>query len=286
MTEKEYRQHPAISRSQLFKLRESPEKFRYYMDNPEQPTPALVFGQLLHAMVLQPDTVDRDFAVAPICDRRTTVGKKLWAEFEEQAESKTVVTADMIEQAIAMRDKLLNDELFRNLLTGEKEKPFFWTDDLTGEQCKCRADIIYQTILTDPQTGERYPAVEVVDLKTTDNAKTNAFSHSIDKYGYDFQAGMYLEGIKKNMPETGVVDGVEKPIVFSFVFVAIEKKPPYSINVMYAENDVLTRGFDLFREYIGTYHYCKTTNNWYGYMGKLGVINTLSLPAYLAKTVE
>ena len=286
MTEKEYRQHPAISRSQLFKLRESPEKFKWAMEHPEPATPALVFGQLLHAMVLQPETVDEQFAVAPICDRRTTVGKKLWAEFEEQAESKTVVTADMIEQAVAMRDKLLSDELFRNLLTGEKEKPFFWTDDLTGEQCKCRADIIYQTILTDPQTGERYPAVEVVDLKTTDNAKTNAFSHSIDKYGYDFQAGMYLEGIKKNMPGTGVVDGIEKPVVFSFVFVAIEKKPPYSINVMYAENDVLTRGFDLFREYIGTYHYCKTTNNWYGYMGKLGVINTLSLPAYLAKTVE
>lgn len=281
MTELEYREHPAISRSQLFKLRESPEKFKWAMDHPEPATPALVFGQLLHAMVLQPETVDRDFAV-------TTFGRKAKTFDKHQSELEegiTLVTESEFEQAVEMRDKLLNDELFRNLLTGEKEKPFFWTDDLTGEQCKCRADIIYQTILTDPQTGERYPAVEVVDLKTTDNAKTNAFSHSIDKYGYDFQAGMYLEGIKKNMPETGVVDGIEKPVVFSFVFVAIEKKPPYSINVMYAENDVLTRGFDLFREYIGTYHYCKTTNNWYGYMGKLGVINTLSLPAYLSKTV-
>lgn len=34
MTEREYRAHPAISRSQLWKLRESPEKFRYYEDNP------------------------------------------------------------------------------------------------------------------------------------------------------------------------------------------------------------------------------------------------------------
>lgn len=282
MTEREYREHPAISRSQLFKLRESPEKFKWAMEHPEPATPALVFGQLLHAMVLQPDTVDRDFAVTTF-GRKTKTFDKQQSELEEGI---TLVTESEFEQAVEMRDKLLNDELFRNLLTGEKEKPFFWTDNLTGEQCKCRADIIYQTILTDPQTGERYPAVEVVDLKTTDNAKTNAFSHSIDKYGYDFQAGMYLEGIKKNMPETGVVDGIEKPVVFSFVFVAIEKKPPYSINVMYAENDVLTRGFDLFREYIGTYHYCKTTNNWYGYMGKLGVINTLSLPAYLAKTVE
>lgn len=286
LTEKEYRKHPAISRSQLFRLQDSPEKFKYFEENPEPLTPSLTFGQLLHAMVLQPETVAEQFAVAPNVDRRTKGGKKMWAEFEASAQGKTIVTADMAEQAIAMRNKLFGNELVKKLLNGEKEKPFFWTDELTGEECKCRADIIYQTILTDPQTGERYPAVEVVDLKTTDNAKTDTFSHSIDKYGYDFQAGMYLEGIKKNMPKTSIVDGVEKPVVFSFVFVAIEKKPPYSINVMYAENNVLTRGFDLFREYIGTYHYCKTTNNWYGYMGKHGEINSLSLPAWLAKEVE
>ena len=44
MTEKEYRQHEGISRSQLWKIRESPEKFKYAMENPEEPTPALPGG--------------------------------------------------------------------------------------------------------------------------------------------------------------------------------------------------------------------------------------------------
>ena len=35
MTEKEYRSHPAISRSELWKIRESPEKFKYLKENPE-----------------------------------------------------------------------------------------------------------------------------------------------------------------------------------------------------------------------------------------------------------
>ena len=32
MTEKEYRQHPAISRSELWHIRESPEKFKWYRE--------------------------------------------------------------------------------------------------------------------------------------------------------------------------------------------------------------------------------------------------------------
>ena len=39
MTEKEYRRHPAISRSELWHIRESPEKFKWYREHPEQPSP-------------------------------------------------------------------------------------------------------------------------------------------------------------------------------------------------------------------------------------------------------
>ena len=50
MTEKEYREYPAISRSELFKISESPEKFKYYQEHPEEPTPSLIFGQLFHRL--------------------------------------------------------------------------------------------------------------------------------------------------------------------------------------------------------------------------------------------
>lgn len=265
MTEKEYRQHPAISRSQLFKLRESPEKFKYYMDNPEQPTPAFVFGQLLHAMVLQPETVDEQFAIAPICDRRTTVGKKLWAEFEEQAESKTVVTADMIEQAVAMRDKLMGNGYVQQLLAGEKEKPFFWADELTQEECKCRVDCLTSI------NGMNI----IVDLKTAESADTDTFMWHAIKYGYNLQTAMYGEGVKANTGRECV-----------FVFVVIEKKPPYAINILQADKAFVLHGFDLFRELIGTYHECKQSGNWWGYLGKHNIINNLPLPAYLAKEIE
>lgn len=265
MTEKEYRQHPAISRSQLFKMSESPEKFKYYQEHPEEPTPSLIFGQLFHAMALQPETVKDLFAVAPNVDRRTKAGKEACAQFEEEAESKTVVTADMYQQAKEMCEALNNNEYVKKLLNGEKEKEFFWNDDLTGEACKCRVDCL-------TELGNN---LLVVDLKSTDNAETEAFMRSAIKYGYDLQSAMYNKGVEIN---TG-----NKPI---FVFVAIEKKPPYAINILEADELFVRRGYDLFREYIGIYHDCKQTNNWYGYLGKFNQINNLALPSYLAKEIE
>lgn len=265
MTEQEYRQHHAISRSELFKIGESPEKFKYYREHPEEPTPALLFGQLFHAMSLQPENVWEQFAAMPNVDRRTKAGKEAYEEFEASAEGKTIVSVDMVEQATSMCEALNKNEFVKKLLKGEKEKTFFWTDEMTGEECKCRTDVL-------TEIGEN---LIIVDLKTTDCAETDAFTRSAVKYGYDMQSAMYSEGVKAN---TG-----REPL---FVFIAIEKKPPYSINILQADKLLIRRGYDLFREYIGIYHECKQTDNWYGYLGRYNQINNLALPAHLAKEVE
>lgn len=261
MTEKEYRAHPAVSRSQLFRLRESPEKFRYYEDNPEEPTAALIFGQLLHAMVLQPDTVDRYFDITSL--GRTTKGfKKQQAEL---AEGVTLVTQSEFVQAVRMKKKLESVDYVCQLLSGEREKPFFWKDELTGEECKCRADCITNINGLDI----------IVDLKTAENADTDTFMRHAIKYGYDLQAAMYSEGVRK-------CTGKE----CAFVFIVIEKKPPYAVNILQADKAFVTHGFDMFRELLGIYHECKQTGNWYGYLGKHNIINSLELPPYIAKEIE
>lgn len=265
MTEFEYRSHPAISRSELFKISESPEKFRYYKEHPEEPTPALVFGQLFHCLALTPDLVQQQFAVMPNVDRRTKAGKEAFLAFESGAEGKTIVSSEMVEQAMAMCQALHKNEFVKKLLAGEKEKPFFWTDDLTGEECKCRTDVL-------TEIGDN---LIVVDVKTADNAETEAFTKAAVKYGYDFQAGMYSEGVKANIGK--------KPL---FVFIVIEKRPPYAINILQADELMMRRGYDLFREYLGIYHDCKQTGNWYGYLGKYNQINNLALPSWLAKEIE
>lgn len=264
MTEREYRQHPAISRSELWRISESPEKFKYFKDNPEPSTPALVFGQVLHKLVLQPESFEDDFAVVPNVDRRTKEGKAAYAEFEAKSEGKTVITADIYKVASEMRDALYQNAYVRKLLSGEREKEYFWLDSLTGEECKCRVDCI--TTIGSKRL--------IVDLKSAASAETEAFIKAAIKHGYDFQSGMYIDGVKESSGDE-----------CDFVFIVVEKEPPYAINILQADKLFVTRGYDLFREYIGIYHDCKTTGNWYGYLGRSNVINSLGLPTYLAKEI-
>lgn len=260
MTEQEYRKHPAISRSELFRMRETPEKFKHYKDNPESPTPALIFGQYFHALVLQPETVEIDFIIAPTVDRRTKAGKEAYAEFEAKSESKTIVTAEMAKMADGMCKALEKNAFVQKLLQGEKEVPFFWTDELTGEECKCRVDCL-------TEIGEY---LFIVDLKSTENAESDAFMRSAIDHGYDFQSAFYNTGVE-------ICKG-KKPI---FVFIAVEKKPPYALNILQADELFVKRGFNTYRQFLDTYHECKTTDNWWGYMGKNNQINNLYLPSYL-----
>jgi hypothetical protein len=112
-------------------------------------------------------------------------------------------------------------------------------------------------------------------LKTAESAATENFTRDAVKYGYDFQSAMYTTGVERNTGNK-----------YLFVFVVIEKKPPYAINILQADELFVRRGYDIFRELIGVYHDCKITNQWYGYLGKFNQINSLALPAWLAKEVE
>lgn len=264
MTEREYRSHPAISRSDLWKIRESPEKFRYYMDNPQEPTPALLFGQVVHKLLLQKDTFLEQFAVAPDVDRRTKDGKAEWNEFVSTAEEsgRVIVPKEMYTQAIQMVLKAIDEPFVSKLLSSEHEKEYFWTDEMTGEDCKCRVDAI-------TEIGDN---LVVVDYKTCNDASTDGFMRDAIKYGYHFQAAMYSVGVEEN---TG-----RKPL---FVFIAQEKNPPYAVNILQADEPFIQHGYDTFRELLGIYHYCKQTNNWYGYTGRENIINSLSLPAWMVK---
>lgn len=266
MTEREYRQAEGVSRSELFTLTESPEKFKWAKEHPEEPTPALLFGQVVHKLLLEPHGFDHEFAVMPVVDRRTKAGKEAFAEWAAGLmPGQQAVDAETYQKAAEMVEKALDNEYVVKLLAGDRECPFFWTDDLTGEPCKARLDCL-------TEIGDK---LVIVDYKSAADARTDAFMHAAVKHGYDLQAAMYSEAVKQN---TGV-----EPV---FVFIAQEKTPPYAINIMQADDIFVRRGKDLFRELIGVYHECKKTDNWYGYLGPYNVINNLALPAWLAKEVE
>ena len=266
MTEREYNEAEGVRRSELWMMRESPEKFLYAKTHPDtEPTPALQFGAMVHKLLLEPKTFGDEYVIAPTVDRRTKVGKAQWDEFVESNAGKTVVSVTDYAMAAEMVEKVRAIPFVDLLLDGKHEEAFFWEDPDTGEKCKVRVDM-----LTDLDGR-----VAIADYKTTTDARTDIFvNRDMNKFGYTMQAYMYAEGVKQ-------VLGLDyRP---DFYFVVQEKKPPYSVNVIavYGDSDVMTHGQDQFREYIGTLHQCKEIGHFWGYTGPYGEPNEAYLPGYV-----
>ena len=268
-TNKDYhRDLTAMSKSRLANMSVCPQYFKWCEDNPQETSEDLIVGSAFHKLVLEPETFGAEFVVMPLIDRRTKQGKEAYAEFVLASEGREVLTEEQYETICAMKDSVMSNKYAKALLKGKHEHSIYYTDDLTEEQIKVRPDC-YRNV---------QDRIVITDLKSCRSAKTEDFMKDVIKYHYDLQSHMYSDGVSKvlNTPKEKV----------DFVFIAVEKKPPYMVNILQADQFVLERGEALFREYIGNYHECKETNNWWGLNGAYGVINNLSLPNYLLKEIK
>lgn len=258
----------AISKSRLANMSVCPAYFKWCEDNPQEPSEDMVLGSAFHKIVLEPETFYDEFAVMPNVDGRTTQGKLLKKQFDETKGNKQVITQDQYDTICGMRDSIISNPYARKLINGNIEQSMYFTDDLTKVECKCRPDVWRKV-------ADR---VVITDLKSAKSVMPNDFMRDCVKYHYDLQTAMYRDGASK-------VLGVSKDNI-DFVFIAVEKKPPYLLNIMQADTYVIQKGEADFREYIGTYAECLDTSNWYSFNGKDNIINNLSLPSYLLKDKE
>lgn len=261
MTEQEYNLAEGIRRSDLWRMEDSPEKFRYFQDHPIERTPAMAFGSACHKMILEPNEFGNEYAVAPVCDRRTKDGKSVWEQFVADNSGKEILSNDdamvMSDMEAALEACPLACKLIRG--KGKTEEPFFWTDKETGEKCKVKVDRIVTW------NRRKY----VVDYKTTMCAETNRFNTEIFKLGYYMQAAMYTEGVQKAKRMK------RRP---GFLFVAQEKKPPYAVNVIEVTDDVMKMGDAKFHDLLQKYHECSIADIWTGYVDDIP--NETMLPGW------
>ena len=268
MNEREYNAAEGIRRSDLWKMEDSPEKFKYFLEHPIEQTPAMAFGSACHKMILEPDTFGLEYATAPQVDRRTKEGKAMWEAFVQDNTGKTILSLDDVSTMEEMETALIRCPLAMKLMwgKGESEVPFFWTDKYTGEKCKIKVDRLVK------YNRKWY----VVDYKTTACAETFRFNSDIFKMGYYMQAAMYTEGVmraKKLRKRPG------------FLFVAQEKKAPYSVNVIEVSEEVMNAGIAKFHELMDKYHQCKVLDQWPGYMTG-NIPNDSYVPTWMERELE
>ena len=253
MTEQEYRQHPGINKSTLWKLRKSPAHYKWALEHPRQDTPALKFGRAVHMAVLQPKEFTAHYTVMPQFDRRTREGKEAYQRFLEQTDGMEYISEDDYETICGIYDSVRTDSNVAELLKRtRKEVSVFWKDSATGLECKCRMDAMRKGL--------------VLDLKSCMDASTNTFMKDAIRYGYDVQCAHYLRGHKARYKTDA-----------EWFFVAVEKTPPYAVNVIKASDGFIDRGTWQLIDLMDKLKECIDTNEWPGY-GR----NELVLPEWAA----
>ena len=239
----------AVAKSWLDRIDRTPGHLRVYLDGYRRETPAPLFGRLVHTAVLQPDLLPTEYITKPTeINRRTKIGKAEYAAWEKENAGRTIITMDQFALALAIRDSIYRNKAARALLdAGEVEQTIVWRNSETGELCKARADKLRESL--------------ILDVKTTEDARPDAFAKSIAKYRYHVQTTHYEEGFEADR----------------FIWLAVEKEPPYAC-ALYAADDVIRKIGKVARDRnLRTYAECKAKNVWPGYEE---IIKTIELPKW------
>jgi hypothetical protein len=214
-----------------------------------EPTEAMDFGRLVHLAILEPERFDADVAVPPKVDRRTKAGKTAWAQFQASHPEAELVGEDTYEKIVAMRNSAFSHSSARELLSGPgvREVCLVWEEQ--GVLCKARLDLI---------TAMGTLGV-VVDLKTAKSAVARVFEKDIGNFWYHGQASHYLSAVDTLLPQQ------ESNLRRPFIFIVLEKEPPYLCNVVELDDSALEEGNRSRLHALARYKECKESGVWPGY---------------------
>lgn len=247
----EYHAWDAVSHSRLVPMLTSPQLCRAKMLQPEHETPAMILGRALHAMLLEPTTWKKDFAIGgpinPGTEKPYGRTSQKWAEWETGQDGKPVLTLDDVGEVQAWAMAVEHHEFASKLLGGKgrNELSLVWVDEPTGLTCRARVD----RLAYDPGG---YPSH--IDIKTTiqQPAERN-INRLVWDYGLDLQAAHYRAGAAALRP------GERK---FWFIFIC--KKPPHEIACLEMSAAWEEIGARRWRHALDRYAECLATDQWPG----------------------
>jgi exodeoxyribonuclease VIII len=246
-----------VSKSALDLVAKSPAHLKEWWDGAaEEPTAAMRFGTALHCAALTPDIFAATYAVEPdFGDCRTKGPKAERDAWRAEHVGRTIIAEGDAKAIRRMVEKLRAHPLVGHLMAeGDAELTMRWRDVETGLECKGRIDLYV-------------PRKRLaLDLKTTTDARPEAFLRSVANYRYDVQDAMYTNG----MAACGAP-------IDHFLFVGMEKTAPFELSVIALDAEWRSDGANECERDMLRVQSCIASGEFPGYDHK---ITTLSKPGW------
>lgn len=260
----DYHAGPGISKSHLDAIAEkSPLHYWHKYINPEreraEPTTAMKLGTAIHSAILEPDLFATNFVQAPAFNRRTKEGRALAEEFEAKNEGKTVLTPEDHQTCLTIRDRVYAHPLAAGLLKdGKAEQSYYANDPETGELIKCRFDYLLDS-------GEM-----AIDVKSAIDASPAGFGRAVGNLRYDVAPAWYFD----------VLDVLYGEVPDHWVWLVVEKEPPYAIGIYYVLPEMVQRAREAARRDFMRIVECKQKDHWPDYALN---IQAVELPGWVKR---
>lgn len=230
----------------------NPARFAHERDHGRPEKRVYDLGTLAHALIL--GNPDQRVRVIDAYDWRTKAAKE--ARAAAYANRQVPVHRGDLRAVAPLRRAIRRHELASAILSqGEAERSLYWIDPDTGVTCRGRLDWVRDNALVD---------VKTVPYGGTD---THTLAKAAATYDWPLQAAHYIDGWE-------ALTGARLP----FLFLVIEKEPPYFIRIVQLSDDDLAAGQerirlarDLFARYEAD-----------GYPEPAADIDTLTLPRWYA----
>lgn len=284
----DYRQDPALSQSEAKELLKSPAHYQArYGPNAEPfyPTASMVFGSAVHHRILEPDTFADHW-----CSKSEHGGEPTIPELKELLNSQgisfksTAKKSDLL--SLAFPDGVpvdkrcaLSEDDWRHVhgvhaALRSHDYTGLWFDPGQSNYSKYNELSIYakthQGHLIKGRLDRAHiegDKITILDLKTTDKVDARSFQRKLVDLRYDLQASWY----------TRLASEAFASMEIEFIFVAVERKPPYGICLYRASESILDNGNRLMDKALNIFGERVAIDDWPAYPPE---IVDLELPSW------
>jgi hypothetical protein len=233
MPDADYRAATGVSQSSLKALARSPAHYAHALTAKREQTKAMLLGRVVHHLILTPE-LPEFWAVKPEGLSLATKEGKLWkASVGEDAD---IISSDEENAVHGAANAVIGHPEWQ---TPEHTEVSLFAE-IDGAQCKGRLDALR--------------GCEIIDVKTTQDARPDAFQKTAWTLKYHTQAAIYTELAKLN----GITPA-------AFTFFAVEMEAPHACCAYVVTPELLARGYDEMHRLLALLKHCVSVSEWPGY---------------------